>query len=129
MQPTNTLYVDLDGTLCPLKREHERYEDLPVREDVVARLRLASEEGFRIVVFTARNMRTFSGDLSRINAHTGPVVIRWLERNKVPYDGLLLGKPWPGPEGFYIDDRTVRPDEFVSLNTDAIKKLLGGGGV
>jgi capsule biosynthesis phosphatase len=123
-EPVNTIYVDLDGTLCPIKQENERYEELPVYEDVVARLIRAREEGFRIVIHTARNMNTFKGDLSKINVVTGPAIMQWLERHRVPYDGLVLGKPWPGPKGFYIDDRTVRPDEFSSLDATAIAELL-----
>lgn len=120
----DTLYIDLDGTLCPIKSEGERYEDLPAYEDMIARLHEARAEGFRIVVHTSRNMRTFKGDLSRINAVTGPSIIRWLDKNRVPYDGLVLGKPWPGPKGFYVDDRTVRPGEFTSLDLDQIAELV-----
>jgi capsule biosynthesis phosphatase len=120
----NTLYVDLDGTLCPIKAEGDRYEDLPAYQDVIERLFKARNEGFRIVVHTARNMRTFGGDMARINVETGPSVLRWLDRNNVPYDGLVLGKPWPGPKGFYVDDRTVRPSEFTALDTDEIAELL-----
>ena len=34
----NVLVMDLDGTLCPIKKSDERYEDLVPREDVVAKL-------------------------------------------------------------------------------------------
>ena len=116
----STIYMDLDGTLCPIKNENQRYEDLPPDNAVVESLRAARTEGYRVVIFSARNMRTFDGDLSRITTETGPVVMTWLNKHKIPYDGLLLGKPWPGPRGFYVDDRTVRPDEFVELNTGQI---------
>jgi capsule biosynthesis phosphatase len=125
-QTANTIYVDLDGTICPLRQPDESYADLPAREDVVERLRESREEGFRIVVHTSRNMRTYNGDISLINRNTAPTILAWLDAQKVPFDGLLVGKPWPGPGGFYIDDRTVRPDEFVNLKTTGILKLLGG---
>jgi len=117
--------VDLDGTLCPVKREGEVYEDLAVRTAVAERLALARQEGFRVVVFTARNMRTYEGDVAKINVETAPRILSWLRRNDVPFDGLLVGKPWPGPKGFYVDDRTVRPDEFVKLSTAEIASLIG----
>ena len=120
----NVIYVDLDGTICPLKQRGERYEDLPVQQEVVARLREAREAGFRIVVHTARNMRTYGGDISMINSTTAPAILSWLERHGIAFDGLLVGKPWPGPDGYYVDDRTVRPDEFVRLTDSEISALL-----
>lgn len=125
MTVVNTIYVDLDGTLCPVKREGERYEDLSVYTEVAERLARARQEGLRVVVFTARNMRTFGGDISKINVETAPRILEWLRRHDVPFDGLVVGKPWPGPRGFYVDDRTVRPDEFVQMPTDKILDLLG----
>ncbi len=120
----DTIYIDLDGTLCPLKGDTERYEDLPARPDVLARLIAARAQGYRVVVHTARNMRTHDGDLARINVDTAPRVLEWLRRRGVPFDGLIVGKPWPGPQGFYVDDRTVRPDEFVRLDDAGIHALL-----
>uniref|UniRef100_C6E5V8 Capsular biosynthesis protein n=1 Tax=Geobacter sp. (strain M21) TaxID=443144 RepID=C6E5V8_GEOSM len=120
------IYVDLDGTLCPLKGEGERYEDLPANEEVIRRLLVARKQGYRIVIHTARNMRTYQGELSRINIETAPGILEWLKKRNVPYDGLLVGKPWPGPRGFYVDDRAVRPDEFVHLDEEGIRSLLRG---
>lgn len=120
----NTIYIDLDGTLCPLKGAGERYEDLPVQQEVLRRLIAARDQGYRVVVHTARNMRTHQGDVSRINIDTAPRVLQWLRRRSVPFDGLIVGKPWPGLQGFYVDDRTVRPDEFVRLDDAGIHALL-----
>ena len=69
-------------------------------------------------------MRTYEGNLGKINKYTLPVIIDWLEKNRVPYDEIYLGKPWCGQEGFYVDDRAIRPSEFYSLNHEQIKSLL-----
>jgi capsule biosynthesis phosphatase len=119
------LYVDLDGTLCPVKAPDQKYEDLPVYEKMRDRLRAAKDEGYEIIIYTARNVRTHNGDLSRLIADTAPKILAWLDRHKVPYDGLIVGKPWAGPDGFFIDDRAVRPSEFVEMKTDAILVMLG----
>ncbi|EGR0135488.1 capsular biosynthesis protein, partial [Vibrio parahaemolyticus] len=37
---------------------------------------------------------------------------------------VLVGKPWCGHEGFYIDDRAIRPSEFARLNIEEIYELL-----
>lgn len=123
----SALIVDIDGTLCPIKAEGQSYADLPVIPEVVERLREYRAAGFRIVLATSRNMRTYGGNLGLINANTAPVLLEWLKRNDVPFDEIYFGKPWPGPDGFYVDDRTVRPDEFAAMNREEIAELLRGG--
>lgn len=119
-----TLVVDIDGTLCPIKRSDESYADLIPYASVIARLREYQAKGYTILLHTARNMRTYNGDLGLINTHTAPVLFEWLERWQIPYDQILFGKPWPGKQGFYVDDRTIRPREFLTLSATEIDALL-----
>lgn len=119
-----TLVVDIDGTLCPIKGKEESYADLIPYSDMVEKLRAYQAKGFNILLFTARNMNTHKGSLGRINKFTAPVLIEWLAKWDIPYDELMFGKPWPQKKGFYIDDRTIRPREFLELNVDEIEALL-----
>jgi capsule biosynthesis phosphatase len=119
--------VDVDGTLCPLRRTGQDYSDLLPDEKTLEKLREYRRQGFTIALFTARNMNTYGNNLGLINAHTAPDLVAWLDRHQVPYDELYFGKPWPGELGFYVDDRTVRPDEFVRMAPDDIARLLGDG--
>lgn len=116
------LIVDLDGTLT--KGDNKDYSSVSPREDVIARLRQYQADGFEIVISTARNMRTFEGNVGKINIHTLPVITAWLDKHQVPYDEILVGKPWCGHEGFYIDDRAVRPSEFARLSRTEIEQLI-----
>jgi capsule biosynthesis phosphatase len=50
--------------------------------------------------------------------------VAWLDRLAIPYDEIIVGKPWCGFEGFYVDDKAVRPDEFATLEPEEIKTLL-----
>ncbi len=121
------LIVDLDDTLtCPdqTRSYAEKEPNLPL----VARLREYKADGFEIVIQTARNMRTFEGAIGKINVHTLPVIIAWLQRHDVPYDEIHVGKPWCGFEGFYVDDRAIRPSEFVSLSLEEINALIRPAG-
>jgi capsule biosynthesis phosphatase len=119
-----TLVVDIDGTLCELKQPGQSYADVQPRHAVVERLREYQAKGYRILLFTARNMKTYEGKLGLINKHTAPVLLEWLDRWNVPYDEMLFGKPWPRTRGFFIDDRAIRPDEFVKLSEEEIHQLL-----
>ncbi len=69
-------------------------------------------------------MRTYDGNVGKINIHTLPTIIEWLDKHAVPYDEIHVGKPWCGFEGFYIDDKAIRPSEFVNLSYDEIQGLL-----
>lgn len=42
----------------------------------------------------------------------------------IVYDEIVFGKPWPGPDGIYVDDRTIRPRELVEKSPDEIEQLL-----
>ncbi|PKF76403.1 capsular biosynthesis protein [Vibrio sp. vnigr-6D03] len=116
------LIVDLDGTLT--KANTSDYRNVLPRHGVIEKLKKYKDEGFAIVICTARNMRTFEGNVGKINIHTLPIIISWLEKYEVPYDEIIVGKPWCGKEGFYIDDRAIRPSEFVELTFEEITKLL-----
>jgi capsule biosynthesis phosphatase len=116
------LVVDLDGTITQANTSD--YENVLPNQDVIGQLIEYKQLGFTIVISTARNMRTFEGNVGKINIHTLPVIIDWLDKHNVPYDEVLVGKPWCGHEGFYIDDRSVRPSEFANLSLSEINELL-----
>ena len=122
-----TFVFDIDGTLCPIKGTDEKYEDLVPYPEMVDRIWEYKKQGARIILFTSRNMRTYGGNLGLINANTARVVLDWLEKWDIPYDEILYGKPWPGSNGFYVDDRTVRPDEFLKLSVDELKEICEKG--
>lgn len=130
----NVLIVDVDGTLCPIKAANESYADLRPEPHLLARLRELAGQGWRIVLLSARGMRTHDGNEGEINAKVLPVLLAWLNRHGVPYHEIYMGKPWAGRNGFYIDDRAVRPREFLELShgeLDALcdrDRLAGGSG-
>ena len=63
-------------------------------------------------------------NIGRIMRHTAPVLVEWLARQEIPYDELHFGKPWCGHDGFYVDDRAIRPREFVTLDLAEIETLI-----
>lgn len=118
-----TFVIDIDGTLCPIKKKDERYEDLIPYPDMVDRIRYYKANGAKIVFYTSRNMNSYQGNIGMINAHTAKIILAWLDKWEIPYDEIIYGKPWPGHEGFYVDDRAVRPDEFLKYTPDELKEL------
>jgi capsule biosynthesis phosphatase len=116
------LIVDLDGTITLGNTSDYKYV-LPNIE-LIKQLKKYRRDGFSIVISTARNMRTYKGNVGKINIHTLPIITEWLDRHDVPYDEILVGKPWCGHDGFYIDDRAIRPSEFNSLSFEEITALI-----
>ena len=118
------IVIDVDGTLCQDKTGDKEYPDLaPVRE-IVERIKGYKRKGFEIIIYSSRQMRTYNNNVRKIVANTLPVMIEWLDRHEVPYDEIHVGKPWCGYEGFYVDDKTIRPDEFANMTYVQIMKLL-----
>jgi len=116
------IVIDLDGTIT--RKETSDYKGVEPAPDVVEALKNYKQQGFQIVIYTSRNMRTYEGEVGKINVHTLPVILEWLETHDVPFDEVIVGKPWCGFEGFYVDDKTVRPSEFATLSYDEIQTLL-----
>ena len=69
-------------------------------------------------------MRTYDNNLGKVNKNTLPNIVNWLDDNNVPYDEIYVGKPWCGFDGFYVDDKSIRPSEFVEMSYEMIKNLL-----
>ena len=116
------LIVDLDGTITGGNTSD--YKNALPQIDIIDKLKEYKAQGFNITIFTARNMRTHEGNVGKINVQTLPIIMDWLEKYDVPFDEILVGKPWCGTEGFYIDDRAIRPSEFSSLTHSEIAALL-----
>jgi capsule biosynthesis phosphatase len=121
------LVFDLDGTLTHDDASVGYAERRP-NAAVVEKLRGYQAQGFEIVICSARNMGAYEGQIGKINANTMPVILDWLARHQIPYDEIHIGKPWCGTEGFYVDDKAIRPSEFLALSHAEIQALLAKEG-
>jgi capsule biosynthesis phosphatase len=125
------LVVDLDQTICVPDEESDQSYDIsgkyksakPIAA-VIEKLKEYRKLGFAISIHTSRNMRTYNGDRDKIVEFTLPIIIAWLDEHQVPYDEVIVAKPWCGFEGFYIDDRAIRPREFVANTVAELERLM-----
>lgn len=118
-----TLVVDIDGTICPIKKKEEQYEDLIPYKEIVDKLKVYKEGGAKIVLYTSRNMNSYKGNIGLINANTAKVLLKWLDKWSIPYDEIVYGKVWPGHKGWYIDDRAIRPKEFLKYSEEELDSI------
>ena len=118
----NKLVIDLDDTISVT--EHGDYVNSKPVMETIEMIRKYHEDGFAIVIHSARQMRTHNGNVGIINVKTLPNVINWLNKYDIPYDEIIVGKPWCGYNGFYIDDKSIRPSEFHSMTYEQIQEML-----
>lgn len=114
MEPSmkENIVMDLDGVIvdfyrCKENCDYSKYPNItlkrnrcPLRKGTIKTMTAIKKMGFRIVIFTARIERERK------------VTERWLKKNKVPYDELVMNKPrgW-----LYPDDFGYRFDGWGSL--------------
>jgi capsule biosynthesis phosphatase len=119
----NKIIIDLDDTLT-FNSSSSDYSRKSPRKNVIKKLFEFRDLGYEIVVYTARNQKTYNGSIGKITKNTVPIILDWLKAHNVPFDELIVGKPWCGPNGFIVDDRAIRPDEFINLSQAGIETLL-----
>ncbi len=105
---------DLDNTLVTAPRTPGDYSTVEPMQETIAYLRGLKERGHTIIIYTARRMRTHSGNLGGVIADVGKVTMDTLDRFGIPYDELHFGKPYAH---FYVDDLMVDPRSELSKET------------
>ena len=118
------IVIDLDDTIT-INKSGTPYGEMPPNLEVIDKLREYKEAGFLISIHTARNMRSHNSNFGKICADTLPTIIEWLGKHDVPYDEVFVGKPWCGNGGFYVDDKAIRPQEFVDHSLAEIYEMIG----
>lgn len=109
-----TYVIDIDGTLCTIKGDDEEYKDVQPMLAVVDKVNKMYYNGDTVILFTARGMRTYDGDVEEIEKHVRPTLEKWLALHKVRYHQLIMGKPW-GPNVKYVDDNNLTIKEFLKV--------------
>ena len=103
----DTIVVRVFGTLVPAK-------------DCVEGLHMLREQGYRIVIHSARSWDKWQDKLERENE-----MVNLLDRWEIPYDEIYTGKGKP-PAMAYVDDRGLR---FSDNWLDIVRLILEKGKV
>lgn len=112
---------DLDNTLVTFPKISNDYTSVePIQQniDILKKIKLY---GNTIIIYTARNMKTYNGNVGKACANIGKITFDTLEKFNIPYDEIYFGKPMAD---FYIDDLAVSSYEnlekiigFYEINT------------
>lgn len=114
------IVIDLDGTICPIKKSNESYADLVPMAGAIEMISTLRKDGHYIIIQTARNMATQESNLGKVMKNIGKTTLDWLEKYQVPYDEIYFGKP---NAHLYIDDRAFRFQEWKDITPDLLDQL------
>lgn len=125
-----TFVIDIDDTISTTLADNNGNRDysksIPISK-TIDKIRDLKKNGHKIVLFTARGMRTFNNNVFDIKKFHEKPLIKWLTENKVPYDDLIFGKPWY-QNVFYVDDKNLSIQEFVNYNEDSYFNIINDNG-
>lgn len=97
---------DLDNTIVSYPEKYGDYSTCAPIHKVINFVKFLKSQGHKIIIYTARRMRTHNGDVKKVVDDIGEVTLATLADFGVPYDELHFGKPYAN---FYIDDLAVNP--------------------
>jgi capsule biosynthesis phosphatase len=95
---------DLDNTLVSFPKIKNDYTSVQPINKNINFLRYLKKLGHTIIIYTARRMKTHSGNISKIMADIGKITFDTLTKFDIPYDEIVFGKPHAD---FYIDDLAI----------------------
>ncbi len=107
--------IDLDGVICELRSENQKYSELKPIYGAVEAIRALRQSGHYIILYTARHMKTTQANVGAVLAKQGKVTLDWLEKHQVEYDEIFFGKPHAE---IYIDDLAKRFTSWESILKD-----------
>lgn len=112
--------IDLDGTICEIRKAQESYSDILPKDGAKEMIDILKKQGHTIIIHTARNMNTQGHNVGKVLKNVGKITLDWLEKHQIQYDEIFFGKP---NADLTIDDRSLRFEDWRSIDEDLIKKL------
>lgn len=109
-----TFCFDLDNTLVTYPEIKGDYSTVkPIKENIDLLNQLKNNN--KIIIYTARRMKTFNGNVSEVVKNIGDITKETLIKFGICYDELIFGKPYAD---YYIDDLAIN-------STQDVKSQLG----
>lgn len=123
MSKLKTIAFDLDDVICYRSKEYEhlgpnKYDYCEPDQHVIDLVNSLYEEGNKIVIYTARGMSQYKGNVALIYSELYSKTIQQLNAWGLKYDQLVMGKIH---YDLLIDDKALNSSEMTLQN---IKKFL-----
>ena len=95
---------DLDNTLVTFPKIKNDYTTVEPIQKNINFLKYIKSFGNTIIIYTARRMKTYSGNTGKVLQNVGKITFDTLDKFDIPYDEIYFGKP---QADFYVDDLAV----------------------
>ncbi len=123
MSKLKTIAFDLDDVICyrPKGYEHlgpNKYDYCEPDQSVIDLVNSLYEEGNKIVIYTARGMSQYKGNVTLIYSELYSRTIKQLDNWGLKYDQLVMGKIH---YDVLIDDKALNSSDLTTQN---VKKFL-----
>jgi len=123
MSKLKTIAFDLDDVICYRPKGHEhlgpnKYDYCEPDQSVIDLVNSLYEEGNKIVIYTARGMSQYNGNVALIYSELYSKTIQQLNDWGLKYDQLVMGKIH---YDVLIDDKALNSSDLTTQN---IKKFL-----
>ena len=117
------IVCDIDDTIsfCTDRDWENAKPNLPV----IQKLKQLYNDGWEIFLHTARGSLSAKTPDDAKKKYDG-IITRWMESHGVPYHKLIFGKPLGA---YYVDDKSLTPESFVSLEIEQLKGGLSGADI
>jgi hypothetical protein len=108
---------DLDETLCYRDKDVEhlgvdKYKHCVPIQEMINRVNKLYDDGNTILIFTARGMSQFKGDIHKVYSNLYGVTIDCLKSWGIKYHTLIMGKPH---YDYLIDDKAISIEDFKKI--------------
>lgn len=107
--------IDIDGTVCELRRPGQTYAEVLPLPGAVEKLKALKRAGHYLILLTARHMVTCNSNVGLVMARQGKTLFDWLAKFEIPYDEIWFGKPHAD---VYIDDNAYRFEAWDQIAGD-----------
>ena len=71
--------IDLDGTICEIRKEGESYSDVKVKPGAAEKIKTLKEAGHTIIINTARNMGSTGHNVGKALKNVGKTALNTMK--------------------------------------------------
>lgn len=98
-----TICFDIDNVLCKTGSKNDYAKSTPIKKNIKV-VNKAYKKGFNIILYTARYMGRYKGNLSKVKKKIMPLTLKQLNKWNVKYHKIYFGKP---SFDLFVDDKSL----------------------
>ena len=117
------IVCDIDDTIsfCRDRDWDNAKPNLPLIQKLISMY----NDGWEVFLHTARGSLSAKTPEDARKKYEN-IITNWCKKYNVPYDKLIFGKPLGT---YYVDDKSLTPDAFLSLDIEQLKGGLSGADI